>query len=62
MYDVRYGGKADIAQGMAVEMSDAPTRWVGHADGPVQRIQILGSAVGDFFAIQIGAPQPAHGR
>jgi hypothetical protein len=29
---------------------------------PVQRIQILGSATGDFFGTQIGTSQPAHGH
>jgi len=28
----------------------------------VQRVQILGGAVGDFFGTQIGASQPSHGR
>ena len=28
----------------------------------MQRIQILGGAVGDLFGTQIGASQPAHGR
>ena len=39
-----------------------PLRCVGHSDGTVQRRQILGSAVRDFFATQIGASQPSHGR
>jgi len=57
-----FRGTADMALGMTVKMSRThPLRWVSHANGPVQRIQILGNAGGDFFATQICAPQTAHG-
>ena len=56
-------GKADIALGMTGGNGRRThLGGVGHADGPVQLIQILGGALGDFFGTQIGASQPAHGR